>query len=178
MATQGPNAGGTFADDSSAGLVAWANPGNAAASDNSRATAELKSGSGQSHLLKATNFGFSIPAGATINGIVVDLERSRTGTLNCQDLRVSLYRAGVLQAANRASTALWGTADTTESHGGAADLWSASWTPSDINNSGFGAGAQAVRNSGTGNAQIDFISITVTYTGGGGQQVMVRVVGL
>lgn len=32
-----------------------------------------------SHYLKATNFGFSIPTGATIDGIVVNIEKSRVG---------------------------------------------------------------------------------------------------
>lgn len=37
-------------------------------------------GGDQSHYLKATNFGFSIPAGATINGILVEIERRKYGS--------------------------------------------------------------------------------------------------
>ncbi len=35
-----------------------------------------------SHYLKATNFGFSIPSGATINGILVEVEKHKTGTVS------------------------------------------------------------------------------------------------
>lgn len=35
---------------------------------------------GVSHRLKATNFGFEIPAGSTIDGIIVTIERQITGT--------------------------------------------------------------------------------------------------
>lgn len=74
MATQGPYSPGTMADDSTVGTVTWVNPDNAKASDDVRAIMYY---GGSSHYLKATNFGFSIPAGATINGIVVEIEKRK-----------------------------------------------------------------------------------------------------
>ena len=65
---------GTIADDATVGTVAWTNPDNAKVSDNVYATVSLI-GIGISHYLKATNFGFSIPTGATINGILVEIEK-------------------------------------------------------------------------------------------------------
>lgn len=53
---------GTLADDAAVGTVAWSNPSNAASSNDSYATAS--GAGGTTHYLKATNFGFAIPAGA------------------------------------------------------------------------------------------------------------------
>jgi len=46
----------------------------------------------QTHYLKATNFGFSIPAGATIDGIFVEIERKMLGnTPNVDHIRITVY---------------------------------------------------------------------------------------
>jgi hypothetical protein len=50
---------------------------------------------GQSHYLKATKFGFSIPTGATINGILVEVENKYTGggthTAYVDHIRITVY---------------------------------------------------------------------------------------
>ena len=69
---------GTVVDSDATGTVAWTNPMNATTSDNVYAT--ISCPTGISHYLKATNFGFSIPTGATINGIVVEIERKQSGS--------------------------------------------------------------------------------------------------
>ncbi len=79
--TAGPTSPGTGADDAAIGTRTWSNPGNITSSNNTYATA-TSSGGGNSttHYLKATNFGFSIPSGATIDGITVGIERKGTTT--------------------------------------------------------------------------------------------------
>lgn len=51
--------------------------------------------SGTSHYLKATNFGFSIPTGATINGILVEVQRLYSGgsgqVANIDHIRITVY---------------------------------------------------------------------------------------
>jgi len=48
-----------------------------------------------SHYLKATNFGFSIPSGATINGILVEIERFHAndpqGLSQVDHIRITVY---------------------------------------------------------------------------------------
>jgi len=47
---------------------------------------------GISHYLKATNFGFSIPTGATINGILVEVEKFNTsGNRRVDHIRITVY---------------------------------------------------------------------------------------
>ena len=70
----GYNSPTTLANDNSIGVVAWTNPSNAGASDNSYATA-IPSGTQTTYYLKTTNFGFGIPSGATVSGIEASVER-------------------------------------------------------------------------------------------------------
>ncbi|MGB0522678.1 MAG: T9SS type A sorting domain-containing protein [Flammeovirgaceae bacterium] len=53
------------------GSVAWSNPGNITASDNSYASAT----NGTTETIVANNFGFNIPSSTTIDGIEVNIER-------------------------------------------------------------------------------------------------------
>ena len=80
MATQGPNSGGTFANDVTVGTIAWTTPSNAAISDGVFTAAAVLCSTAASNYLKATNFGFSIPVGSTINGILVEIQKKQNGT--------------------------------------------------------------------------------------------------
>lgn len=160
--SQGPNSGGTFADDAGVGVFSWSNPGNAAASDNSYATVSLFP-TGQSHYLKATNFGFSIPGGSTIEGIVVEVEHKESGSGVCRDNRIRIVKGGAIGSTDKASGTEWPTSDGTASYGADNDLWGETWTVSEINASDFGVAISAI-GLGTGTASIDHIKITVYYS--------------
>lgn len=165
MATAGPSSPGTIVSDSTIGSVAWSSPGNAAASDDSRATATIGSGLTPSEYLLATNFGFSIPTGATIDGITVTVERSSTQANRVSTNAVRIVKGGVIGSTDKADGANWPTSDATLDYGGAADLWGESWTAADINASNFGFAISAAATApGTRDAQVDHITITVTYT--------------
>lgn len=167
MASQGPNNPGTLANDASFGLIPWANVANAASSNDLRANANgLDTNTTQ--YLKVTNFGFTIPDGAKIDGIVVEAEVSKSGLGAITDVRCRLVKGGTIQGTDRLNGTGWTTTDTYLSHGGAADLWGGTWAASDINNAGFGC-VLAAQNSGANptNALCDHIRITVYYTVGG-----------
>ncbi len=173
MTTVGPRYPGTMADDSGVGTLTWSNPGNVV-SDNSTYASCSPSSSGTytTHYIKCTNFGFSIPSNGTINGITVEVDRycDQNGLRYTLDSRVSLVRAGTVEATNKGDTSnKWPTSQTVKTYGGAADLWSASWSYSDINNSGFGVAfaAAITRAAQSATAYVDFIRITVDYTAGG-----------
>lgn len=172
MASQGPNSPSTLANDNSIGSVAWSNPSNAGASDNSYATAVLTTGT-IGNYLKATNFGFSIPSGATIDGIVVEIEKKgsvNSGPARIVDNVVKLVIGGTITGNNKASASAWPTSDTVASYGTSTDLWGTTPTDSDINASTFGV-VLAPRNASIKmsiTASVDHMKITVYYTGGGG----------
>ncbi len=137
----GANNPGTVVDDATIGTKTWSNPGNATSSNDIRATASNLSGLAATHYLMATNFGFSIPGSATIDGVVLEIEKSHTSTGNDKDGVVKLVKGGTVQGNNYASTTVnWTTTDTYYTYGtSTTDLWGLTLTPSDINSSTFGA---------------------------------------
>lgn len=169
MATAGPSGGGTFASVAP-GDRAWANTSNAATSDNTRAApgGGLTSVLTTTEVLKITNFGFAIPDGATINDITVAVERLRSGSggPNLKDLTIQLYIADALAGDNKADTVTnWPATD-----GVATYVWTTDLpTVAQINAADFGVGIAAQYVSGsTALPQVDFVSITITYTEAGG----------
>ena len=164
MASEGPLSGATFADDATVGTVAWNTPGNAAASDDTDSSAILVA-SAVSHYLKATNFGFAIPAGATIDGIVVEWEVAKT-TGGTVDNAARIVKGGTIGSTDKSSVTAWTGTDTYLSHGGVSDLWGETWTADDINATTFGSALSAVNAdpSFVDNPTIDHVRITVYYT--------------
>lgn len=163
MSTFGPLAGATFATDSILGTAAWTNASNAQTSDNSYATSLLLLGQ-ITNYLKVTNFGFSVPTDATITGITVNIERSSTTLNGTQDNSVKLTVSGATTGTDKATASLWPTTDAVATYGSPTDLWGIGWTPGQVNDSTFGIEISALADL-AGTAQIDYISITVDWTG-------------
>lgn len=171
MATAGPNTSGTQTVTERGGLTpTWATLSNVNASDNTRAqTGSMTTTATQtpSDYADLTNFGFSVPSGATINGVTVAIERSAASG-NVQDDTVQLIKGGTASGTNKADTATnWPAAGSEASvnYGGVADLWSLTLTDTDVNASNFGVRIAAkTASTGTNIAQIDLVTITITYT--------------
>jgi parallel beta-helix repeat protein len=155
----------TGSDVTGTGTITWLNPGYIITDDTNYATVTLSGAT--SHYLTGSNYGFAIPANATINGIVVTIGRFESGAgtgADVTDSTVKLMKAGVLTGNNKASAAEWPTGSPTAAvYGTTADLWGTTWTPADINASNFGVGLSA---SSTNNrmASVDYMQISVTYT--------------
>ncbi len=185
MADTGATSPGTMASVSQGGNSPWSNPDNAKVSDGSYATNTISAGGQDTYLLKATNFGFSIPSGATIDGIKVEIERWMNqigGPRTCADQEVKINKADDSQGTeNKAVGGNWATSDpnTYVTYGGAADLWTETWTATDINDVDFGVGLTAIDTGGfnNGDASVDHIRITVYYTEAAGLNPKVKVSG-
>lgn len=177
MSTAGPNSSGTQANTARASSISsWANPSNAASSNDSRATTSLSSGFvTHSDWLKVTNFGFSIPGGATIDGVTVEIEHSyATGApYHPRDSSLMLVKGGTISSTDKASGTTWPAAgsEAYASYGGAADLWGLSLSDTDVNATDFGVALSVTcDNTGKGSVgfNVDHIRITIDYTAGGG----------
>jgi hypothetical protein len=142
----------------------WTNPGNATgAPDSNYATEAISAGNAGTAILLET-YGFAIPTNATILGIVAVATRTATGA-TIDDLTVRLLKAGSPVGSNYASSNSWLT--TPQTYGtGTTDLWGTTWTPSDINNSGFGITItpQNTNAKTLGTAELDAVQITVYYS--------------
>ncbi len=166
--TDGPAYGvGSTAFVEGAG-VAWTDPGNIGADDTSYATCTVAA-QGSTYLLLARDFGFAIPATATIDGITVEIDRQSTGPpAPLRDAIVRLTKDGTtLVGDNLARTGNnWPTAKLqTVAYGGGASLWGETWTVDEINATGFGVALQA-QNPNTSlerTATVDFIRVSVTW---------------
>ena len=105
-------------------------------------------------------FGFSIPAGATINGVEVRIKSYDTGGSGTTEIR--LCKAGTVQGDSNlintpnTSPEVWQTAV-----GGSSDKWSLTLTESDVENAGFGL--RVIEESETV-PRIDAVQMKVYYT--------------
>ena len=144
----------------------WASPGNITSSNDARASAALTAPQ-ISDFLSATVFDFStIPAGSTIDGIVVEVEKSQSGAGTIEDDRVFLTKDGsTLVGTNHSPGAAWTTTDAFSTYGTSTALWGTTWTLAEIQASTFGClfgAAEGLASLAT--ARVDFIRITVYYT--------------
>lgn len=176
--TAGLNYPGTATSTSAVGLsYAWVNPTNAEVLDGTFTTSSDGTNAGNSFFLEVSNFGFSIPAGATIQGIMATVTR-KSDTLAISDYItdniVNLIKSsGALGSANKAHNTpsttggWWPLTNGATNYGGYVDLWGETLAPSDINSSNFGIALSASINDGDSlgmTASVDAISMTVYYT--------------
>ena len=173
MATQGPNLPTAATGNTGiigGGNIVWGSPTNIELADGTSATNNLPNASISIQIsddLMGTGFGFSIPAGATINGILLQINARQSAVAGqVFENSIVLLKAGVFVGIDKSVGAALNTALTVMNYGGSSDLWGTTWTPADINGAGFGAAAsyqnQNMTNART--ASVDFFEITVTFT--------------
>jgi hypothetical protein len=167
-ATAGPNNAGTGSNVNGPGTVNWTDPGYITAGDTSYATAIL-GGAATSEYLQGTNYGFSIPLDATINGITVSIMRMDSSGNGAIDADLYLLKAATIVGLNHADTITKWPKEMPAApvtYGGTADLWGTTWTPDEINATGFGVSLSAYNGHPIKDrpAYVDYMQITVTYT--------------
>jgi hypothetical protein len=155
----------TVVDNNAVGTLTWANPGNAAAQDDTYASVTGQTNA-QSHYLKATGFGAAIPAGATPNGIEVGFDAYRSGGMGTPFTVVRLVLGGVVSGDNKAAGSFpTGDTDTYTVFGGVADLWGLSPTEAALEASDFGVVLSVnMQGSGAFSAYVDLVRVRITYT--------------
>ena len=122
-------------------------------------------GSVETDYLRCTNFGFSIPTGATIDGIEMEIDKHATLS-SIKDYSIRLRDSSGQVGDNKSSTDWWDLTDDDayNVYGGSTDTWNAGLSVSDINSADFGIDI-AVKNHGTSNtAYVDHVRIKVYYT--------------
>lgn len=156
---------------SSGAYGSWTNVNNVKVDDGNYASGDVSNigNGGTANYIAVSDYGFSIPTGSTIDGILVEFKRYGANVKSPDGMLVNhpaIMKAGSI-VATKAGTDTWPTSTPAYvSYGGPTDLWGQSWTASDINNSGFGAQIAAVSTTGgtSSTAFIDAIRIKVWYT--------------
>ena len=164
--TLGPNNPGTGTNLNTTGTLAWTNPGNIVNTADLNYATTVFTGSSTTNYLEGTNYGFAIPTGAIVNGIVVTISRKTSianGGRVTKDNIVSLVKNGVITGNNKASATSYTTSFVTATYGSVTDTWGTTWTPANINATNFGAVLSVSANNNL-TATVDFIKITIHYT--------------
>lgn len=154
IAGQGTNVGGI-------GDFAWGTPENITANDNVRATANTLATGTVSNYLRASSFGFTVPSGATIRGIEVQIDRGHSGGTSTSDNAARIVMGGVIGSVDRSISGNWAAAETLVTYGSSTDLWGLGWTADDINSAGFGFALSV--NSVLTISRVDYVQIKVHY---------------
>lgn len=158
MSTTGAIIAGTGTSVARSTGTAWTNPGNITADDGTNAS--CNSGSTGSAYLRASNFGFNIPAGSLIQGFTVVFEMAEASaggeTVSVQIVDQSGAAAGnaKTQSVNNNNSM------TAYTLGSSTDVWGTTLTAADINDTDFGV---YLWYTTTHNTTVDYISIEVNY---------------
>ena len=164
MPSQGPKLAGAGSSEGSG--TEWTNPGNITTSDNAYATSTVTA-SGVSDQLRGVTWGFTIPTGSLIEGIILSVERiGGAGLGTIEDYTVHL-KTGTKTSTNKAIAGAWDILEETINYGGATDTWGQTWTVDEINESGGAFAVEfTVQETAAQDrvASVDSISLTVYYS--------------
>lgn len=160
--SDGPNSPASATDEGD-----WTNPTNIFTSDDNRAENNNPDPFPQ-HILRGNNFSLSIPAGATINGVVVDIE-GNSGEPNParRNYEVALGVSGFTPNGNWKSGQLDQDTDGTQTFGSSSDMWGSSLDRDDIVSTDFSV---LIRDADAdfGTHKIDHAQVTAYFTVAGG----------
>ena len=144
------------------GAIAWTDAYKVYANDNDPTSVSLTTGQ-STYLLFMNGFGFTIPTGATITNVTLNLRMRRTGS--------ALNLSAHISKTNDDSQLVGSTVDTaipTSYTDFAITGFGGSLTPSEVNATNFSLYVFASLTSGSVLIEIDWATVTIDYTGGGG----------
>ena len=147
--------------NTSIGTINWSEPFKADISDDGYASATVDLTI--TYYLKATNFNFTIPDGATIMGIEAIVEAKRTGVVGVTFNSVKILKGYIGSTEKSTGTALT-TSDANYTYGSSTYLWGETWTPGNINNSNFGWVVSFTNLGSQGIVSVDAMWIKVYYS--------------
>lgn len=151
MATAGPNAP-TSGANIAQGFATWSNPNSITADDASYATCAPASNT--CNPLRG-QFAFSIPAGATIDGITLTVKAKVSSGTH----QFILYPINA--GANPPATTFT-TTETTFTSGGSTSTFSHTWTASEVNS--LVASLEDLGPSFSGTVSVNYMTATIDYT--------------
>jgi len=141
------------------GANAWSNVTNAKYDDGSVASVSSGGAGANTDRLVCHNFGVSLPAGSTIDGIEAHIDWVRGHTSNVgyigltKDTGANL--AGSWKAMGGTDKRTWGTS---------SDKWGTTWSKADVEASAFGVMVYVEDNLTDGTCTVDYLQITIYYT--------------
>jgi len=167
MPTYGPRFPGTV-ESIAPGANAWTGLDNVKASNGLYAAAGPVAFEDDTRFLRATNFGFTIPANETIVGIEFHA-RGSAGAEEPHSTRILKVTTPVGDVLGNADIIFGAESPTTATDGGPTELHGLTWTPAEINASTFGFQMKGFLTTDAGfTFLVDYMSITVYTASTGG----------
>lgn len=169
MSSSGPNNPASVTTSSTLGTNNnWSSTSNCFTENASYASCYSGGGAGIStYGLVVTNFGFSIPSGSTIDGIVAEV-KTYSDRFEPTWSASRIVKGGTIQSTDVfPSPNIYPSSLQYVTLGTSSQLWGTTWSYTDINASDFGL-AFSIKGSGNGTDWIDHARITVYYSAGGG----------
>lgn len=163
MTTSGPNYAGTATNYNDGATTAWTDVSNAAGSNSSTYAYNAGGAIDDFQILRLSNFGFSIPNGATINGITVEIYNESLASVDNWST-IKLLIGGIESGNNLSDITTLNNPVGIKTFGSSTELWGLTPSYSDINSSGFGISLK-IGNAGD-TVRIYWARITINYTGG------------
>ncbi|HAV77562.1 MAG TPA: zinc carboxypeptidase [Anaerolineae bacterium] len=111
-----------------------------------------------------SNFGFSIPAGSTIQGIEVKLNSKVDSTSGAPRFCVQLSWNGGATWTSTITSATLSTAETMYILGGVTNTWGRTWTNTDFDNANFRVRLVMVASNTSRDYSLDWAGVQVRYT--------------
>lgn len=166
LSMHGPTCGKQFVSEPGAGYT-WSEVTNAKCDDDeSRAHSAPLTRGQYTQVLKISNFGFSIPADARIEGIEVVLIRKADVADAIVDKAVQLMRDNVQVGADLRLSSRWDETWTAVYYGDGVEDWDHAWSVHEINSAGFGVAISAMNLGAIATPQVDEVLVTVHFTYG------------
>ena len=154
---------GTGANDATIGTRAWALTSNITATDAITSSTGTMAIGEVMNYLKGTNLGFSIPAGAIIDGIEVRAyAQYQSYVATIEDVNI-VKSDGSIGTTNKAGSEALTASLAYYTFGGASDLWDESWTAADINDIDFGFVLSLTNGANVSRSFVDSFEIKVYY---------------
>ena len=145
----------------------WTSVGNVGADDGSNAsiTAASYDTNDYSYVIRASNYSAGVPAGATIDGIKVEIEGYCDTNELSKDVLVQLSKDNAaLVGDNYAKGTDLETSATVRTYGGAADKWGTTWTAAEVNATDFAVHFAYQATQANSDLYVDFVRVTIYYT--------------
>ncbi len=111
-----------------------------------------------------SNFGFSIPAGSTIQGIEVKLNSRVDSTSGSPRFCVQFSWNGGSSWTTAVTSATLSTAETMYILGGVTNTWGRTWTNTDFDNANFRVRLTMVASNTSRDFSLDWVGVQVRYT--------------
>lgn len=151
------------------GAAAWLTPGEIVSDNTTDATC---SGVGSNYLV-ASNFGFALPAGATISGVFVRVEASEHSG-GTEPLLAQLQDAsGALFGSSKSTSnegSISGTAKAVYTYGSTSDVWGATLSEAIVEDVDFGVRFWFTTSH---DVRIDYVTVALEYATALGHRVII-----